>query len=104
MVFKFTTLYSTKMEPLTAYLNLYRIAVILDWYGPWLFSPGWRQVRLGCIQWHLLRTLGLADVVQRITFSPDGKRLISGGVDGAIKLWDIFSGQELTLRKLFWDL
>lgn len=43
----------------------------------------------------LLRTLGLADVIQRATFSPDGRRLITGGVDGAIRLWDIFSGQEL---------
>jgi WD40 repeat protein len=30
-----------------------------------------------------------------VTYSPDGKRLVSGSVDGAIQIWDAESGQEL---------
>ena len=34
-----------------------------------------------------------------VTFSPDGKRLATGTLDGTVKVWDLTSGQEtLTLK------
>ena len=35
-----------------------------------------------------------------MTFSPDGRRLASGGFDGEVKVWDATTGQEtLTLKE-----
>ncbi len=42
-----------------------------------------------------LTTLGMADDIQRIAFSPDGKRLVTGGMNGTVKLWDLTTNQEL---------
>ena len=30
-----------------------------------------------------------------VSFSPDGKLLVSGGADSAIKLWDVATGSNL---------
>jgi len=38
-------------------------------------------------------------IVTSLRFHPDGKTLLSGGVDGLIKVWDLATGDErLTLR------
>ena len=40
-----------------------------------------------------------ADWVNSVAFSPDGKRMLSGGKDGKIKLWEVASGRLIrTLR------
>src|SRR5262249_8977077 len=42
---------------------------------------------------------GHTDVVQCLTFSPQGNRLISGSTDQTIKVWELIGGQEtLALR------
>jgi RNA polymerase sigma factor (sigma-70 family) len=41
-----------------------------------------------CLQGH-------TDSVQRVAFSPDGRRLLSCGLDGAIILWDLETGREI---------
>jgi WD40 repeat protein len=43
----------------------------------------------------LLKQLGLSDVIQRAAFSADGQRLVTGGMNGAVKLWDVAMQQEL---------
>lgn len=56
-------------------------------------------------EWHYCRRLflgsdmtlyGHASAVWSVDFSPDGKLIASGDDDGAIKLWDASTGQEVT--------
>ena len=38
---------------------------------------------------------GLGEAVLAMAFSPDSKRVLSGGTDGSVRMWDIASGREL---------
>jgi WD40 repeat protein len=37
---------------------------------------------------------GHTDEIRSIAFFPDGKRLLSGGKDGTVRLWDVASGEQ----------
>ena len=45
---------------------------------------------------------GHSGSITSIAFSPDGKRLVSGGYDSAVKVWDVQSGQEVATFKKDW--
>ncbi|MGH9818476.1 MAG: WD40 repeat domain-containing protein, partial [Candidatus Acidiferrales bacterium] len=40
---------------------------------------------------------GHAGAVNAVAISPDGQRLVTGGADGAVKLWDTATGEVVTL-------
>ena len=42
--------------------------------------------------------VGHSDYVLSVTFSPDGKRIVSGSYDHTIRIWD------LELKQMIWDL
>src|SRR5262249_33598844 len=61
-------------------------------------------------EWHYLWRLGHPNSlltlkghtarVVRLAYSPDGKRLLSGSIDGTVKEWDAATGQEVHAVKL----
>src|ERR1700733_788215 len=57
---------------------------------PWIVG-GYRK------SWpRLVQTLrGNTSLVQRVTFSPDGTRIVTLTIDGTIRVWDATSGTEL---------
>lgn len=69
------------------------------------YSPDGKILAGGCYQairlWdadtgEVLKTLeGHHGLVRAIAFSPDGRRLASGGEDSRLKIWDVASGREV---------
>ena len=44
---------------------------------------------------HQIQWLGRADDAMAVAFSPDGKKIVAGGLSGTAVIWDVESGEEL---------
>ncbi|QDU22865.1 serine/threonine-protein kinase [Urbifossiella limnaea] len=51
-----------------------------------------REVKAGAV---VQSFVGSPLRVNAVAFSPDGSRLLTGGADGTVRVWDVASGQEL---------
>jgi len=79
--------------------NVVQALELLDRHVP---GPGEGDLREFC--WHLLRKecepalmtlVGHHKPVMAVTFSPDGKKIASGGGDGVVRLWEATTGRAI---------
>ncbi len=64
-------------------------------YGAWQFKPNGFLQAMQTQQAKSLRTVDANDTVKSLTYSPDGQRLITGGDDRTIKVWNALTGERL---------
>jgi len=46
--------------------------------------------------WQVCTLRGHTDVVLSVAISRDGKRIVSGSVDGLVRIWDAATGAEVS--------
>jgi WD40 repeat protein/serine/threonine protein kinase/tetratricopeptide (TPR) repeat protein len=85
-----------------------RVDELLDHWRPIGLEPdrrGWEWYYLrGLVQRSLLTLRRHTGAVQAVSWSPDGRRLASAGVDRTIKIWDAATARELTTLRGHTDL
>ena len=57
-------------------------------------------MRRGWQHWQVCTLTGHTGMVMYVTFSPDGKRIVSGSADNLVKIWDTATGAEV--NSFFW--
>jgi WD40 repeat protein/serine/threonine protein kinase len=58
----------------------------------------WDVTRLGQEPRRTFRARASLGGVMTLAFSPDGRRLVAGGEENTVKIWDVQTGQEQTLK------
>ena len=51
------------------------------------------------VRWQVFTLTGHSDGVISVTFSPDGKRIVSGSDDNLVKIWDAATGAEVSSHR-----
>jgi WD40 repeat protein len=59
--------------------------------------PGPGLALIDASTWQTTQTLRLSAAATAIAFSPDGRTLVTGDVEGVVKLWHVATGQEIII-------
>ncbi|KAG8721191.1 hypothetical protein FRC09_008286 [Ceratobasidium sp. 395] len=64
--------------------------------------PNTLSLKSGMNIWNspCLRVIQTPGAINSISISPDGRRIVSGSMDGALQVWDAQTGRDLTLSSL----
>src|SRR5215813_6087467 len=85
--------YWTKGLTVVAWVIFLLVALLVTQAGPPAESP-WPSTSETTGAPKLVPQMGHL-MVASIAFSPNGRHILSGGVDAALKLWDVATGREL---------
>ena len=69
------------------------IYLFVFWGGVSSWSWKWSEVM---VFWQVCTLRGHTDVVLSVAISRDGKRIVSGSVDGLVRIWDAATGAEVS--------
>jgi WD40 repeat protein/uncharacterized caspase-like protein len=69
-----------------------QVAVVLLCIARVSFQP---EAAANELKLEIVPTAGNSDTVNSVAFSPDGRTIVSGGLDNAVKLWNVATGREL---------
>lgn len=93
-----TSLLSQDADPeLSLFFAAQAVAATWPW-GHVVLPEAEQELHRWILASHVRLTLtGHSDVVRSVAWSPDGKRLATGSVDGTARVWDAATGKELLI-------